>query len=704
MLIVDGVESEVSLPHRLGTSDFDADGSIITYRLTFDMPVASAGLQGIYISKLSLSGRLMRDGLPIWACGDEALSELRCLHRPHLIQLPFGFIEPGRNTLEVEVFADSRQMNGLSPVFIGPYGELYHEYYLLKRFLKIDLVRTLSIFAGVAGLLSLAAGFAARREQVFLVFAATAVFEAFSSFTLLAVDPAFDRPFTSWLVFSIRYVAVLLKLLLFHVAFGRFKLRDPLLAYLLLLMIFGPAAFAATDSNRLIVIALFFLVLLGVLVTMVRIVRWTYNEPSKSNMFWAVAAILIFLSGLHDYLRLAGAATFDGIYVLNYVFPILIVLMGTMLFARMGQGLRAAEDFAQALNNEVTTRTAELETALASIHSMEKSALRLTRNIPIGTFILQSWEHETACFAFFSDRLRKMMNLLPEAEPPLFAHVTDLLHPDDRVASCAALGKGIDDAARVETEFRVGDTKGDWRWLRCIMLPQPDSLAPVVWDGVVIDVTEARQVEERVRLVNSSLVAAAAEQSRMAERDRLLQDIHDGLGSQLSSARLAIEQGELAPSAVALILHECSEDLKTLVDALGNVEGDLAIAMADFRYRTERRLLGTGISATWNISICDDLRLAPTTILQILRVLQEATNNALRHSGACQITVSMLAGNGLLIANVVDEGNGGVNAAKGGRGMANMRKRCREIGASLEISDLDPGTKVAIKMELSDVE
>ena len=702
VLIVDGVEREVSLPHRLAKSDFDPEGSIITYRLTFDMPAASAGLQGIYISKLSLSGRLMQDGVPIWACGDEVLSELRCLHRPHLIQLPSGFLEPGRNTLAVEVFADSRQMNGLSAVMIGPYGELYHEHYLLKRFLKIDLVRTLSIFAGVAGLLSLAAGFAARRERVFLVFAAAAVFEAFSSFNLLAVDPAFDRPFASWLVFSIRFVAVLLKLLLFHVAFGRLNLRDPFLAYLLLLMIFGPAAFAATDSNRLIVIALYLLVLLGVLVTMVRVVRWTYKEPSKSNMFWAVAAILIFLSGLHDYLRLAGAATFEGIYVLNYVFPILIVLMGTMLFVRMGKGLRLTEDFAQALSGEVVQRTSELETALTSIRNLETSALRMTRNIPIGTFILQTWGRETERYAFFSDRLRKIMNLPPETEPPLFAQVADLLHPDDRAGACAALRKGIDDAARVEMEFRIGGTAGVWRWLRCIMLPQPDSVAPVVWDGVVIDVTEAREAEERVHLANASLVTTAAEQSRMAERDRLLQDMHDGFGSQLSSARLAIEQGRMDPHEVARILLECSEDLRIMVDALGNEEGNLAIAMADFRYRTERRLLGTGISTTWNVSIYEDLRMMPTTILQILRVLQEATNNALRHSGARQITLTIQAGNGWLTASVVDQGRGGAVAAKGGRGVANMRKRCRQIGAGLEISELEPGTKVALTMELPD--
>jgi hypothetical protein len=76
-------------------------------------------------------------------------------------------------------------------------------------------------------------------------------------------------------------------------------------------------------------VAFYFLVLLGVLITMVRIIRWTVRDPSKTNMFWAVAAIVIFFSGLHDYLRLAGAAVLEGIYLLDHVFPVLMVLLGT---------------------------------------------------------------------------------------------------------------------------------------------------------------------------------------------------------------------------------------------------------------------------------------------------------------------------------------------------------------------------------------
>jgi signal transduction histidine kinase len=399
---------------------------------------------------------------------------------------------------------------------------------------------------------------------------------------------------------------------------------------------------------------------------------------------------------------LGGAATFDGVYLLYYVFPLSIIVMGSMLFSQMGKGLRVAQDFNLALTQEVADRTSALESALTSIRSMESNALSLTRNIPIGTFILQTWGRERARYAFFSDRLRQMINLPPDAEPPLLIRGSTLLHPDDVNPACDALHKAYDDLARFDAEFRIRNAAGDWRWLRCIMLPQPGSGSPLVWDGVVIDVTEARDAEERLRLANAGLVQAAADQSRMAEREHLLREMHDGFGSQLSSARLAVEQGDLKPDDVARILLECSQDLRIMVDTLGNEDGDLGNAVADFRYRTDRLLFGTGITTTWDIEIPEQTRLPPTVILHILRILQEAMNNALRHSGGRHLTLAVKVTGGQLAARVSDDGRGLQDIGREGRGMANMRKRCREIGARLEVKNTGQGTEVALTMDLPD--
>lgn len=702
LLIVGDVEREVSLPHTLGPSDFEPDGSTVIYRIKVDLPADAEGLQAVYIPKLSLSGRILRNGQAIWACGAAELSELRCLHRPHLIQLPAGFLAPGSNVLDLEIYADSRQMSGLSPVTVGPYEELLQRHFRFRHFLKVDLVRALAIVAALTGLLSLVAGLTTRPDLLFFVFAAAAIVEALGTFIVLAVDPFDSRRLTSWLVFTTLYVSALLKVLLFYEAFGRLKPRDPIVAYVVFLIVLGPIAFAMTDSQRSVISFFHLLGIVGMTVTVARMLHWTYCEPSLSKILWTVAGAIILLSSLHDSLRVTGAAQFDGVFALLYIFPVLIFIMGLVLFAQMGKGLRLAQDFSQSLNNQVAERTLELQSALTSIQSLEESALRLTRNIPVGTFILKTWGRERARYAFFSDRLRKMIALPDGADPPFFSEGEKLLHPDDGSRSRVALRHAIDYVTPVEAEFRIRSPEGNWRWLRWIMLPQAESTMPVVWDGVVIDVTEAREAEERLHIANAGLVKVAADQSRIAERDRLLQDMHDGFGSNLSSARLALEHGGLDQDEVARVLLECSQDLQIMVDTLSNEDGRLSNALSDFRYRTERRLLGTGISISWEIAFVENICLPPTIILQILRVLQEAMNNALRHSGARRLTVSVVAGRGELKASVSDDGCGITDHTQRGRGLANMRRRCREIEARLEITDNTPGTMVALTMDMPD--
>ena len=218
----------------------------------------------------------------------------------------------------------------------------------------------------------------------------------------------------------------------------------------------------------------------------------------------------------------------------------------------------------------------------------------------------------------------------------------------------------------------------------------------------MIDVTDAREAEERLLVANTALVNSAAHQSRIEERERLLREMHDGFGSQLSSARLAIEQGDLSPDAVARILLECSQDLRIIVDTLGNECGDLNNAVADFRDRTDRLLVSAVVTTTWDIDIPDQTRLSPTVILHILRVLQEAMNNALRHSGGQQVKFSIKVTDGQLNASVSDDGRGMQPTNREGRGMANMRKRCREIGARLQVTNTGRGTEVMLSMELPD--
>jgi signal transduction histidine kinase len=122
------------------------------------------------------------------------------------------------------------------------------------------------------------------------------------------------------------------------------------------------------------------------------------------------------------------------------------------------------------------------------------------------------------------------------------------------------------------------------------------------------------------------------------ERQRLTQDMHDGLGSSLVSALRVVEGGRLSEADVAEVLKGCIDDLKLTIDSLEPVEADLLLLLATLRFRLGPRLAGAGVSLRWEISDVPPLDwLDPRNALHILRILQEAFTNTLKHTRATQI-------------------------------------------------------------------
>jgi len=190
-----------------------------------------------------------------------------------------------------------------------------------------------------------------------------------------------------------------------------------------------------------------------------------------------------------------------------------------------------------------------------------------------------------------------------------------------------------------------------------------------------------------------------------AERMRLMGDLHDGIAGQLVSI---ISLGERAvgevPAEITRACHRALTDLRLVVDSMEDVGDDLGMTLAAFRERLEPQLRRSGIRLDWRVRDLPDLPgLSPAATLAIFRVLQEAANNAARHSGSDVVEVSSapsaLPGHGVRLM-VRDHGNGGAAARRGHHGMDNMRRRADALGAVLEVESGAGGTCVALDLPL----
>ena len=246
------------------------------------------------------------------------------------------------------------------------------------------------------------------------------------------------------------------------------------------------------------------------------------------------------------------------------------------------------------------------------------------------------------------------------------------------------------------------------------------ALATPLIEGFVqsIHETEAARVEletrvrEREQLLKRNferLRQSERAQAENQERQRIMQDMHDGLGSQLMSALMLVERGAVSNDQFAQILRESIDDMRLAIDALTAEDADLTAALGNLRFRMEPRLRAAGMELAWDARrLPEEIGLHPDVVLPILRIVQEALTNALKHSKARAVrVVLMVEGSGdarMLDIRIADNGAGISEERVGGRGLLNMRNRAQKIGAQLKLETApNVGTTVHLRFRIGPV-
>lgn len=212
-------------------------------------------------------------------------------------------------------------------------------------------------------------------------------------------------------------------------------------------------------------------------------------------------------------------------------------------------------------------------------------------------------------------------------------------------------------------------------------------------DRVAEKTQEIEQHYERIAKLER--VAAVAE-----ERDRLMREMHDGVGSQLITTLHALEKGRLDQAAAAELLRACIDDLRLVINSLDAGTQSMADALANLRFRLEPRLAAAGIASAWRIDMTE-VTLPPGVVLQLLRILQEAVSNVLKHSGARRVELNWSVTTGEARLHIADDGSGFISdTAPRGRGLANMRQRVQRIGARMELRSSPGGTAIEVVLPL----
>lgn len=220
-------------------------------------------------------------------------------------------------------------------------------------------------------------------------------------------------------------------------------------------------------------------------------------------------------------------------------------------------------------------------------------------------------------------------------------------------------------------------------------------------------------LEKSVKEATSALAASQKAQQEMeveraleTERERLMREMHDGIGSSLVTA-LAVARKRNDPAPTIKTLQRAISDLKITVDSLAPVEGDVVTLLANIRHRMEQELTEAGIASVWKVEDCDPLAwMDASHSLHLLRLLQEALSNVLQHAQATTITLACkpdyLERKAGLRISIMDDGIGlEPDRRDGSKGLHFMYERAAILNGLLTIeSEKRDGTTVSLWLPL----
>ncbi len=192
----------------------------------------------------------------------------------------------------------------------------------------------------------------------------------------------------------------------------------------------------------------------------------------------------------------------------------------------------------------------------------------------------------------------------------------------------------------------------------------------------------------------------------LEERQRFTRDMHDGIGGQLLSLLLKARSGTVAMEEVERDVAQSLHDLRLVAASLDGADEGLAVSLASFRARAADQLEAAGVALDWqetgdSAAVSLDAR----QTLDLLRILQEAVTNIIRHAKASRVTIQIAFDHQTktLSLSIADDGKGfeTTSAAASGQGLANMKVRAARLGGDINFlrPHGHPGTVISFVMQ-----
>jgi PAS domain S-box-containing protein len=292
------------------------------------------------------------------------------------------------------------------------------------------------------------------------------------------------------------------------------------------------------------------------------------------------------------------------------------------------------------------------------------------------------------------------------------------IYPEDRAGMAEIIQRA--DGQEFETEFRITMPDGSLRWIRDHAFPIRDRSGRVYRiAGIARNVTDRKLADQRLKATGEQLraLSASLQSAREEERTRIAREIHDELGSGLTSLKwdlegLAKSLSEPVEQSQLTVLREKTASMMkltdTIIQAVRRIASDLRPSILDdiglvdaIEWQTQQFQARTGI-ACHSVRVLEKAHLDQEHSTAVFRIFQETLTNILRHAQATKVDIMMREQEGMFVLTIVDNGKGITDGEKSDQlslGLLGMQERAHLLGGKVDVRGMKPrGTVVTVEV------
>ncbi len=208
-----------------------------------------------------------------------------------------------------------------------------------------------------------------------------------------------------------------------------------------------------------------------------------------------------------------------------------------------------------------------------------------------------------------------------------------------------------------------------------------------------------RELTAEIERTHAQQADARIEQVTEKERKRIAADLHDDLGAKLLTIVHTSES-----ERISTLAREALEEMRLSVRGLTGKPVRLSDALADWRAETVMRLGQANVEIDWKSLAEDSEQVLPArAYVQTTRILREAVNNIIKHSGASHVKVRCAITGEQFGMNIQDNGKGIPMELDGkldrGHGMTSMKQRAKQMQGQCLVES-GPGYGTVIRLTL----